>query len=197
MMGLELSVGIDRMAVYIPKLYLPLTEEWAQKRAEVFTKGDVKKLIQKIEKGVGVTKIAVPDMHEDSATMAAMAVKELLDTHKIPLSDIGYLAISSESSVDQSKPISAYVLGMLESYYHEKAPHIGCTEFKFACVGSTYALEAAINLVKGNAFQRPYALVVATDIDQYDLKSAGEYTQGAGAVAMLISKNPRFLALDN
>jgi hydroxymethylglutaryl-CoA synthase len=35
-----------------------------------------------------------------------------------------------------------------------------------------------------------------SDIAKYDIGSAGEYTQGAGAVAMLIKENPRLLAFD-
>ena len=35
-----------------------------------------------------------------------------------------------------------------------------------------------------------------SDIAKYDIGSAGEYTQGAGAVAMLITENPRLLAFD-
>ena len=40
------------------------------------------------------------------------------------------------------------------------------------------------------------AIVVVADIAKYDLGSAGEYTQGAGAVALLIKEDPRILALD-
>jgi hydroxymethylglutaryl-CoA synthase len=41
------------------------------------------------------------------------------------------------------------------------------------------------------------AVVVTTDFAKYDLNSTGEYTQGAGAVAMLISSNPRVIAFEN
>ena len=39
------------------------------------------------------------------------------------------------------------------------------------------------------------AIVIVSDIAKYDIGSAGEYTQGAGAVAILIKDNPRLLAL--
>ena len=35
-----------------------------------------------------------------------------------------------------------------------------------------------------------------SDIAKYDIGSSGEYTQGAGAVAMLIKENPRLLTFD-
>jgi hydroxymethylglutaryl-CoA synthase len=40
------------------------------------------------------------------------------------------------------------------------------------------------------------ALVIATDIARYEIGSAGEPTQGAGAVAMVVSPDPRLLAID-
>lgn len=40
------------------------------------------------------------------------------------------------------------------------------------------------------------AIVVTTDIAKYDLNSTGEYTQGAGALAMLITSNPKIIAFD-
>ena len=39
-------------------------------------------------------------------------------------------------------------------------------------------------------------MVVVSDIAKYDLGSSGEMTQGAGAVAMLLSDTPRLLAFD-
>ena len=38
------------------------------------------------------------------------------------------------------------------------------------------------------------AIVIATDNAKYDLNSTGEYTQGAGAIAMLITSNPKIIA---
>jgi hydroxymethylglutaryl-CoA synthase len=39
--------------------------------------------------------------------------------------------------------------------------------------------------------------IVATDFAKYDLNSTGEYTQGAGALAMLLTANPRIIAFEN
>jgi hydroxymethylglutaryl-CoA synthase len=39
-------------------------------------------------------------------------------------------------------------------------------------------------------------LVIGTDVSKYPLRSSGECTQGAGAVALLISEAPRLLELD-
>ena len=36
-----------------------------------------------------------------------------------------------------------------------------------------------------------------SDLSKYELNSTGEYTQGAGAIALLISENPSILSIDN
>lgn len=59
------EVGIDDLAVYIPRLYLPLEGEFSRQR-EI----DPGKLIR----GIGIERMAVPDAHEDAATMAAMSL---------------------------------------------------------------------------------------------------------------------------
>jgi hydroxymethylglutaryl-CoA synthase len=38
-------------------------------------------------------------------------------------------------------------------------------------------------------------IVIATDFAKYDLNSTGEYTQGAGAIAMLLSANPELIEI--
>ena len=39
--------------------------------------------------------------------------------------------------------------------------------------------------------------MIASDVSKYELNSTGEYTQGAGAVAVLVSHNPSILSIDN
>ena len=41
------------------------------------------------------------------------------------------------------------------------------------------------------------AIVIASDIAKYKLNSSGEYTQGAGAIATLISSNPNILEIND
>ena len=68
-------------------------------------------------------------------------------------------------------------------------------ELKHACYGAT----AALQLAKGHIALNPTSrvLVIASDIAKYGLNSGGEPTQGAGAVAMVVSSDPRLLVLDN
>ncbi len=192
----KISVGIDALSVYIPKLYLDLTAEWAQVRAPQLGEPSVEQLVSKVRKGVGVVEMALTDAHEDSATMAANAAIRAIAQAQIDPKDIGYIAIGTETTVDQSKSISAYVLGMLERYYKIDLREVGTPQFQFACIGASYALEAALNLFRAGEETKPYALVIATDISRYPLQSPGEYTQGAGAAALIVCKNPRLLQMD-
>ncbi|MFX0074746.1 MAG: hydroxymethylglutaryl-CoA synthase, partial [Candidatus Hermodarchaeota archaeon] len=58
-----------------------------------------------------------------------------------------------------------------------------------ACAGGTLALLNAIALIEKDIIKR--ALVISADISSYHLGSPSEATQGSGAVALVISKNPR------
>ncbi len=189
-------VGIDALAVHVPRLYVNLVGEWAEARAKAFGEPSVDALIGKVKKGVGVVEMSVPDAHEDSATLAAMAAAKVVEQAGIDPRDIGNIAIGTETTVDQSKSIAAYVLGMLERRFGVDLRRTGAPQFQFACIGATYALESTVNMFRAGEHTKPYALVIATDVSRYPLVSPGEYTQGAGAVAMLISQNPRLCAID-
>ncbi|NUP13307.1 MAG: hypothetical protein HOW73_45290 [Polyangiaceae bacterium] len=180
----------------MPRLYMDLCGEWANVRASELGEATVEGLVGKVRKGVGVEQMAIPDAHEDSATLAAMAAVKVIEQAGIDPRDVGSIAVGTETTVDQSKSIAAYVLGMLERRFNVELREAGAPQFQFACIGATYALEAAVNSFRAGEATKPYALVIATDISKYPLRTSGEYTQGAGAVAMLVSKNPRLVALD-
>ncbi|HBX63486.1 MAG TPA: hydroxymethylglutaryl-CoA synthase, partial [Flavobacteriaceae bacterium] len=68
-------------------------------------------------------------------------------------------------------------------------------DMTFACVGGVDAMHNSIDYVRVNPAKK--AIVIAADYAKYGLESTGEYTQGAGAVAMLISNQPDLIAFDN
>lgn len=190
------TVGIDAIAVHVPRLFVDLSGEWANVRAPELGEKGVAELVSKVTSGVGVRQMAIPDAHEDSATLAAMAALKAIEQGGIDPRDIGFIAVGTETTVDQSKSIAAYVLGMLERHFGVDLREVGAPQFQFACIGATYALEAAVNMFRAGEAHKRYALVIATDVSKYPLRSTGEYTQGAGAVAMVVCESPRLLALD-
>ena len=184
---LEKKVGIDDIAAYVPKLYLG-AEELARARGI-----DPSKIID----GLGVEEMAVPDAHEDAATMAAMAALKLMEKNDLEPRDIDFIHVATETSPDASKPISCYVLGMLEQRYGKGSfAHVGAPETKFACVGATYAMIDRLAYIFSGWDERKCSIVVATDIARYDLNSSGEPTQGAAAVALLLRDNPRLMTYE-
>jgi len=111
--------------------------------------------------------------------------------------DIGRIYVATESSLDESKAMNSFVIGMLEQVYGENTlEHAGGIECKFACVSGSYAIYDNANWIRARENNEQAAIVIVSDIAKYDIGSAGEYTQGAGAVALLIKDNPRLMAFD-
>lgn len=182
-----MHVGIDEMSISVPKLYLRYEDLAEARQIDP----------AKLKHGIGVEKMAVPDADEDVATLAADACLRLLRGSGVRPDDIGRLTIATESSLDEAKALNAYVIGMLEQAYGGGSfAHCGGAEMKFACVAGSYALHDAANWIRAGESEGKCALVVATDVAKYALGSSGEYTQGGGAVAMLVKEEPRLLALD-
>jgi hydroxymethylglutaryl-CoA synthase len=180
-------VGIDDLAIYVPKLYLDY-KDFAEARGID---------PQKLEHGIGIKRMAIADTNQDSACMAANACLKLMQRNRLHPEDIGRLYVATESSLDESKAMNSFVIGMLEQIYGEGSfEHAGGIECKFACVSGSYALYDNANWIRADESNGKAAIVIVSDIAKYDLNSAGEYTQGAGAVAMLIKENPKLMAFD-
>ncbi|MGA9097869.1 MAG: hydroxymethylglutaryl-CoA synthase [Methanotrichaceae archaeon] len=180
-------VGIDDLSVYVPKLFIPTTGEFAASRG--IDPG-------KLTKGIGIERMAIPDKHEDAATMAAMSLLDLMRRNDLNPDDIGKIYIGTESGVDEAKAIGTYVIGMLEMVYGKGSfEECSTVEFKSACIGTTHALENLFYWSNVEEDERA-GVVVASDIARYQLRSPGEYTQGAGSVSLLIKKNPRLAVLE-
>jgi hydroxymethylglutaryl-CoA synthase len=182
------SVGIDDMALYIPNLYLPI-KTLAEKRGIVF---------EKLNKGLGLEKMAIPDVHEDAATMAANAVVEIIEKNQINPNDIGRIYMGTESALDGAKPTATYMLEMLRRKYRDTYGTdclLNCdvVDLTFACVGGVDALQNTLDWVRND--EDRIGIVVCSDFAKYELASTGEYTQGAGAIAMLVKHNPRLIEI--
>lgn len=181
------TAGIDDVSVSVPELYLDM-EEFASRRGLH---------ADHLKRGIGMHQMAVADVHEDAATLAANAALELLRKNGLKPSEVGRIYIGTETMEDKSKPIASKVVGMLESVYGaDSFSHVDGVDHVFACIGATYALENTLDWVRSGRNKGKYGVVIATDIAEYDLESEGEYTQGAGAVAMLVGENPRLLEVE-
>lgn len=182
-----MPVGIDDLAIYIPKLYVDY-KDFAKARGID---------PQKLEYGIGIKKMALVDTNQDPACMAANACLKLMQKNHLHPEDIGRMYIATESGLDESKAMNSFVIGMLEQVYGEDSfEHAGGIECKFACVSGSYAIYDNANWIRADENNGKAAVVIVSDIAKYDIGSAGEYTQGAGAVAILVKENPRLLSFD-
>ena len=182
-----LAAGIDDIAIYIPRLYVDAADFADGRGVDP----------AKLQKGLGVSQMAMVDTNQDPACLAANACLRIMQKNKLSPEDIGRLYVSTESSFDESKAMNSYVVGMLEQVYGQGAfEHCGGVETKFACVSGSYALYDNANWIRAGESDDKAALVVVSDIAKYDMGSSGEMTQGAGAVVMLLNDNPRLLSFD-
>jgi hydroxymethylglutaryl-CoA synthase len=176
-----MSVGIERIAAYVPSYALSLRD--------LAVARDVPP--EKMTAGLGVHEMAIAAPCEDVVTLAASAGLRCLRRAGVDPGEIGMLLLATETGVDHSKPVGIFVHELLGI-----GRHCRVYELKHACYAGTAALMTAADWVRAGVGRRRKALVIASDIARYELRSAGEPTQGAGAVAMLVGNEPRVLALE-
>ena len=173
-----MNIGIDKINFYVPKYYVDMA-----KLAEARQVDPSKFLI-----GIGQTEMAVSPVNQDIVSMGANAAKDIItDEDK---KNIGMVIVATESAIDNAKAAAVQIHNLLGIQ-----PFARCFEMKEAC----YAATPAIQLAKDYLAQRPNekVLVIASDTARYGINSGGEPTQGAGAVAMMISHEPSILTLND
>jgi hydroxymethylglutaryl-CoA synthase len=181
-----MSVGIDAVEIRTGNLKLDLAETFAPAHDED---------PDKYRKGLGLYESSFPDSYEDIVTMGANACHRLMERKGLEPADIGRIDVATESSFDNSKPISTYIAGCLEQTFDGDFHHANKGERKFACVSGTQSVDDAYNWIRAGRNRGRSALVVATDTALYARGDPGEATQGAGAVAMLVSEDPDLVTL--
>ncbi|MEL0537970.1 hydroxymethylglutaryl-CoA synthase [Staphylococcus debuckii] len=171
-----MTIGIDQLNFYIPNFYVDMAE-----LAEARGVDPNKFLI-----GIGQSQMAVSPVSQDIVSMGANAAQPILSEQD--KKDITMVIVATESAIDSAKASAVQIHHLLGIQ-----PFARCFEMKEAC----YAATPAIQLAKDYLVPRPNekVLVIASDTARYGLNSGGEPTQGAGAVAMVISHNPSILEL--
>lgn len=172
-----MKIGIDKIGFYTTPLYLDLTE-LAQARGV-----DPNKYLI----GIGQEKQAVIPPTQDIVTMGANAADRILTDED--RKQISTIIVATESGIDNSKAAAIYVKELLQL-----DPFVRAVEVKEACYSGTAALQFARGLISLNPDEK--VLIIAADIARYGLETSGEVTQGGGAIAMMISAEPRVLAIE-
>lgn len=172
------TVGIDRITFATPNCYLSMRDLAIARGIDP----------NKFTIGIGQSQQAVPPNHQDIVTLGAQAALPLMpyiDSNRLKMVIVG-----TESGVDASKSSALYIHKLLNL-----SSWVRCVEVKEACYGGT----AALMMARDYVLTHPSAqvLVIAADIARYGVGTPGEVTQGAGAVAMLVSENPHVLQINN
>lgn len=182
---MRMKTGIDAISFDVANIHLPIRTLAVARNIEP----------EKLEKGLGLIKMTLPDVHQDVVVFGANALTKLILENEINLNEVSRIYVGTESGIDSSKPISSYLINLMEQKFGEDTlAECDVVDFTFACIGGVDALQNCIDFVKLNPTKK--AIVVTTDFAKYDLNSTGEYTQGAGAVAMLVTSDPRIIAFD-
>ncbi|HEX7381310.1 MAG TPA: hypothetical protein VF265_04050 [Nevskiaceae bacterium] len=182
------TFGIGGFAVYAPPFRVDL-ERWCD-----WTGSDWDKIRAVIGRSF---RMRAPN--HSVYTLAANAVLRLIRQYDVDPREIGYLALGTESSTDNSA--GAVVLRGLvdQALEQEGLPRLArdceVPELKHACLAGVYGIKGAMRYLAFDGRGRR-AIVASGDIAEYARGSSGEPTQGAGAVAMLLEASPRLLELD-
>jgi 3-hydroxy-3-methylglutaryl CoA synthase len=169
------QVGIDDLNVYAGTLRLEASE-LARGRG---TNGADLERLQLVRRSV-----LAPI--EDPVTLAVNAAWPVLEG--VDRSRVRLLLVATESGVDFAKPLSSYV--------HEHLrlpPNCRHAELKHACYGGTIGLKLGCAWLQQNP--GALALVICTDMARKLFGDPAEAAEGVGATALLLSAEPRVLAL--
>ena len=173
-----MRIGIDKMAFATTNDYLDLVELAKERGVDP----------NKFTIGIGQDLQAVVPPTQDIVTLGAAAAKKLL-TPELE-KNISTVIVATESGIDNSKASAIYIKHLLGLSDFTRT-----VEMKEACYSATAAIQFAKGVVALNPQET--VLVIAADIARYGLNTPGEVTQGAGAVAMLISQNPHILTIED
>lgn len=172
-----MKVGIDLIHFATADYYLGLDTFAAEKGIDV----------EKYTIGIGQEKMSIAPPDEDVVSLAAKATAPILEL--INKEEITAILFATETGIDQSKSAGVFLHGLLGL-----SKRCRVIELKHACYAGAAGVQMATAMVKANSKEK--ILVVAADIAKYDVDTSGEATQGCGAVAMLISAEPRILEIE-
>lgn len=169
-----MDFGVESLGVQLPKYALDVTTLAALHRVNP----------EKFTLGLGCQRMALCLEDQTVVDLAVGAANRALQGWEGDPKTIGFLAVGTETALDEARPLSAWIAealglsGSIRSY-----------EVKHACYGGMLALRQALEWhLSGVARPGQVALVIAADVCLYPFLHPAEPTQGAGAVALLVGE---------
>ncbi|HID27593.1 MAG TPA: hydroxymethylglutaryl-CoA synthase [Methanosarcinales archaeon] len=165
-------IGIVSYGAYVPRYRIKLEEiarVWGNDASAII-------------KGLRVEEKSVPDLDEDTATIAVEAARYAIERANINPKKIGAIYVGSESHPYAVKPTGTIVAEAILAN-----PNLTVADYEFACKAGTAAIQTCMGLVESGIIE--LGMAIGADVSQGAPSDALEYTASAGGVALVIGKN--------
>jgi len=167
-----MEAGIVSYGAYIPRYRIKLTEI-----AKVWG-ADARSIIG----GLKVKEKSVPDMDEDTVTIAVEAARSAVGRGNIDTSKIEAIYTGSESHPYAVKPSSTIVAAAIGA-----EPVLTAADYEFACKAGTAAIQTCMGMVGSGMIK--LGLAIGADVAQGAPGDALEYTAASGGAAYIIGRS--------
>lgn len=168
------NIGIDSIGFHAPRSYITLDDLAESRHVDP----------NKFRKGLLIKEMRFPDIGEDIVSMGMKAGYNALSRGNISPKEIDAVFVGTETITYAVKSVSNIFAQLLKI-----RPNCFTQDIYNACSGGTLAILNSIGLIKSQIIDK--ALIICTDVSTYSKGSPSEATQGAGAAAFVISRNPR------
>jgi hydroxymethylglutaryl-CoA synthase len=166
-----MNVGIVSYGAYIPRYRIRVEEiakVWGANANSIID-------------GLMVFEKSVPDLDEDTITIAVEAARHAINRANINPEKIGAIYTGSESHPYAVKPSSTVVAEAIGA-----TPHLTVADLEFACKAGTAGIQACMGMVGSGMID--LGMAIGSDVSQGAPGDALEYTAAAGGVAYIIGK---------
>lgn len=163
------KAGIVSYGFYIPKYRIKVSDI-----ASVWGKN-----AKDIERSLGLMEKSVPNIDEDTVTLAYEAAKQAIEKSQLSPSQIESCLVGSEShpyAVNPTSTIVAEFLGIGRKYL--------AADLEFACKAATAGLIFTAGLILSGKIS--YGMVIGSDTAQSKPHDILEYTSASAAVALIL-----------
>jgi len=172
-------VGIVGYGVHIPRYRIKVEEiaaVWGEEAG-------------RIREGLGIHEKSVPDIDEDTATMAVEAARNAIAHAGVDPKQIGAIYVGSESHPYAVKPTATIVAEAIAA-----TPHLTAADFEFACKAGTAAIQCCMGMATAGMIE--CGMAIGADTSQSRPGDPLEYSAGAGAAAYIIGNKDVIATID-
>jgi hydroxymethylglutaryl-CoA synthase len=165
-------IGLVSYGVYVPSYRVrveDIANQWGENSAS-------------IKAGLLVEEKAVPDLDEDTTTIAVEAARAAILRASLDPNDIGAVYVGSESHPYAVKPTATVVAAAIGA-----PPSITAADVEFACKAGTAAIQMCMGLVSLKEIK--YGLAIGADVSQSRPDDALEFSAGAGGAAFIVGQD--------